>query len=126
MEATVKMEDPNRLLSSSPTKGAAGTEDGVPSDRSLNSAPAESEFLDQVPNLITVNYTDLSNRYGGLAQDQTTMGLQVLHQLDLEVDLETEMEMEVKMEVEMEVEVEWKWIWKWKWKWIWKRKWIWK
>lgn len=122
MEATVKMEDPNRLLSVHHQLKALllVLRTACLQDRSLliQHQPNQNLGLDQVPNLITVNIQAQHQPViADLAQDQTTMSLQVLHQqlLDLEVDLETEMEMdleteimemEVKMEMEMEVEVE--------------------
>lgn len=122
MEATVKMEDPNRLLSVHHQLKALllVLRTACLQDRSLliQHQPNQNLGLDQVPNLITVNIQAQHQPViADLAQDQTTMSLQVLQQqlLDLEVDLETEMEMdleteimemEVKMEMEMEVEVE--------------------
>lgn len=122
MEATVKMEDPNRLLSVHHQLKALllVLRTACLQDRSLliQHQPNQNLGLDQVPNLITVNIQAQHQPViADLAQDQTTMSLQVLHQqlLDLEVDLETEMEMdleteimemEVKMEMEMEVEVD--------------------
>lgn len=122
MEATVKMEDPNRLLSVHHQLKALllVLRTACLQDRSLliQHQPNQNLGLDQVPNLITVNIQAQHQPViADLAQDQTTMSLQVLHQqlLDLEVDLETEMEMdleteimemEVKMEMEMETEMD--------------------
>ena len=114
MEATVKMEDPNRLLSAHHQLKALllVLRTACLQDRSLliQHQPNQNLGLDQVPNLITVNIQAQHQPViADLAQDQTTMSLQVLHQqlLDLEVDLETEMEMDLETEImEMEVEVE--------------------